>query len=222
MRIFQVGSMIGDRNEAAASVVVERLLATIGLLLLAVIALVPNRAFLGSVLYPILSCFLLCLVLTYILYNPAVIRPLANIPGKWWQQVVAAIRKIGGVIQAFRSYPAGVAKVIVYSVMFQMVVVLINYYLLKAMDITLISLWHCTLMIPIISAVSMLPVSINGLGVREGAYVLLFGKLGLSAAQALTLSLSFFIIVTIVSLLGGVFFVMEREKQQYVVTRELQ
>ncbi len=219
MRIYQVGKRIGNSDEAAASVIVERVLATIGLVLPATVALIPNRVLIGKVLYPIIYFFILCLLLTYVVANPALLRPLTRIPGKWWQKIVIRLREINKVIQSYRSKPAAILKVIVYSVLFQMMVVAINYCLLRAMGINHVSLWQCTLMVPVISAVSMIPISINGLGVREGAYVLLFGRLGLSSIQAVTLSLLFFVIVTIVSLFGGILFVVEREKENYVVTR---
>lgn len=219
MRIYQVGKRIGNSNEAAASVVLERLLAAIGLIIPAVVALLPNRILLGKVLLPVISFLVICLIFAFIIAKPAIVKPLARVPWKWWQKTVTRLREINNIIQAYRSKPAAVIKVIVYSVMFQMVVVCINYCLVRAMGISHISLWQCTLMVPVISAVSMIPISINGLGVREGAYVLLFGTLGLSSSQAVTLSLLFFIIVTVVSLVGGIFFVLEREKESYVTTR---
>lgn len=219
MRIYQVGKRIGNNNEAAASVILERLLATLGLIIPAAVALLPNRILLGKVLLPVISFLVICLIFAFIIAKPAIVKPLARVPWKWWQKTVTRLREINNIIQAYRSKPAAVIKVIVYSVMFQMVVVCINYYLVRAMGISHISLWQCTLMVPVISAVSMIPISINGLGVREGAYVLLFGTLGLSSSQAVTLSLLFFIIVTLVSLVGGIFFVLEREKESYVITR---
>jgi len=134
--------------------------------------------------------------------------------------VVQKLKKVNAVIQYYRSKPGAVLKVIAWSVLFQLSIVFINYYLLHAMNIHSVSLWQCTLVVPLISAVSMIPVSINGLGIREGAYVVLFGPLGLSPGQAMTLSVLFFMIVTAVSLMGGLIFALDGGKEEFVVTKQ--
>ncbi|MBI5809791.1 MAG: flippase-like domain-containing protein [Deltaproteobacteria bacterium] len=60
------------------------------------------------------------------------------------------------------------------------------------------------LFIPLVTAVSMMPISLSGLGLREGAFIFLFTRVGATKAQALTLSLMWFSITAIVSLIGGI------------------
>jgi len=57
--------------------------------------------------------------------------------------------------------------------------------------------------IPIINLVSSLPISFNGIGVREFCFVYFFGLVGLGKIQALTLSLEVFFIVVFSSLVEG-------------------
>ncbi|HWI54544.1 MAG TPA: lysylphosphatidylglycerol synthase transmembrane domain-containing protein [Desulfobacteria bacterium] len=220
MRIYQVGIRINSHTEAAASVILERGLATVGLAIPVFLAVLPNRELLGDLIYPILWFFVFGIVLIYLCINPAVLRPLNKGSWRWWQKSVCKLKEIHNIIQSYRSNPFQIVLVVIYSVAFQMSIVLINYFLLRAMGITGISLWQCTLIIPVISAVSMIPVSINGLGIREGAYVYLFSSLGMSAAQSVTLSGLFFIIVTAVSLLGGIIFVAEKDKEEYHIAGE--
>jgi glycosyltransferase 2 family protein len=61
--------------------------------------------------------------------------------------------------------------------------------------------------VPILAAIVMLPISLNGIGVREGASVLLFGIVGLTGAQAISFQLLTWLLAVLVSLLGGVIFV---------------
>ncbi|MEB3245901.1 MAG: lysylphosphatidylglycerol synthase transmembrane domain-containing protein [Vampirovibrionales bacterium] len=56
-----------------------------------------------------------------------------------------------------------------------------------------------------VSLISILPVSFNGLGVREGAYVALLGLLGVEPVTAGVFSLLWLATSTLTSLLGGVF-----------------
>ncbi len=219
LRIYRVGKAINNNSEAAASVVLERLLATVGLLLLALLALLPNYRIMGSLTKPV---FLVLggLVLGFmVLAKPELLKPLAGLPWRWWQIVIGKLRGIYDIIKTYRAKPGTLMVVIFYSVLFQLTIVIINYCLLRAMGIGQVSLWQCALMVPVISAVSMLPLSINGLGIREGAYVLLFNPLGLTASQAVTLSMLFFMLVLIASLLGGLFFATERVKSGLAISR---
>jgi len=60
----------------------------------------------------------------------------------------------------------------------------------------------CLVFLPLIILFTTLPISISGLGVREGAFVLFFGLIGIKPEIATAISLSWFISVTAGSLLG--------------------
>lgn len=60
--------------------------------------------------------------------------------------------------------------------------------------------------VPVVSLAAMLPITISGLGVREGTWVLLCGLIGLPAAAAVAVSLLYFLAFAIVGAFGGVLF----------------
>jgi len=57
--------------------------------------------------------------------------------------------------------------------------------------------------LPLISIVTLIPVSFSGIGVREGAFVYFFGLKGIEAEPAFGLGLLFFSVHVALSLLGG-------------------
>lgn len=63
------------------------------------------------------------------------------------------------------------------------------------------------LAVPIVSVFAMLPVTLNGLGVREGAWLLLLGATGIPESRIVGFSLLFFVTNLITGLVGGVVFV---------------
>ncbi len=63
------------------------------------------------------------------------------------------------------------------------------------------------LFVPLSVTASMAPVSLAGLGIREGVLVFLFTKAGATQEQALGMGLLYFIIVVCVSLVGAVAYV---------------
>lgn len=70
------------------------------------------------------------------------------------------------------------------------------------------------LFIPFIVTVSMIPISISGLGVREGAFVILFGKAGVRPEAAITLSLLWFFSVVVGSLPGLFFYILNKNRKE--------
>ncbi len=64
------------------------------------------------------------------------------------------------------------------------------------------------LSVPVVSVFAMLPVTLNGLGVREGAWLLLLGASGIPHDRIVGFSLLFFVTNLITGLVGGVVFVV--------------
>jgi hypothetical protein len=58
--------------------------------------------------------------------------------------------------------------------------------------------------VPVVSLASMVPVTIHGLGVREGVWALLLAPLGVSSASGVALGLLFFAAFTLVGAAGGI------------------
>ena len=65
-------------------------------------------------------------------------------------------------------------------------------------------------LIPLVSILTLLPISLNGMGLREAGTVLLLAPLQISSASAVTLSLLLFAVYTVASLLGGVVYLFGR------------
>jgi hypothetical protein len=58
-------------------------------------------------------------------------------------------------------------------------------------------------LVPLVSLLSLAPISINGLGVREGGVVVLLAPLGVAAEEAITLALLWFSVFVAAGLAGA-------------------
>ena len=67
-----------------------------------------------------------------------------------------------------------------------------------------------SVIVPISLAVQMVPLSINGFGVREAVFAFFFTSLGLNVSSALTLSLGSAALIMLFSLSGGAVFLLRR------------
>ncbi len=68
---------------------------------------------------------------------------------------------------------------------------------------------HFLAFVPVIALLSAVPLSVNGLGIREAGYVLLFTRVGVVQEQALTLSFLHFGLLLLLGLVGGAILVAE-------------
>ena len=84
-----------------------------------------------------------------------------------------------------------------------------TFLLAKALNIQ-VSLLYLFFVVPITFLLTMLP-SINGLGVREGGFVFLLGRIGISEAAAVSLSFATILIPMVVSIAGGILFIMQKK-----------
>lgn len=98
-----------------------------------------------------------------------------------------------------------------YSLLAQFALIVMNFILARSLGLNQISFGYLILVVPITFVIGLLP-SINGIGVRDTGYVLLLTRLGLQTTEILSLSFSVTIIPIILSLGGGLFFLLYREK----------
>lgn len=103
----------------------------------------------------------------------------------------------------YRTAYARLAAALAISFFFQAVVILVVFLNAKALaeDVPFVAL---AVFVPLISLAGMLPISVNGLGVREALYVLLLGRIGVQADVAFSMALLYFVVTVAASLPGGV------------------
>lgn len=82
--------------------------------------------------------------------------------------------------------------------------VLVVWCLARSLEID-VPLYFHFVAVPVITLLTLVPVSVNGLGVREAAFVFFYTKMAVETDEAISLSLSLTMILTLFSLLGGFF-----------------
>ncbi len=68
----------------------------------------------------------------------------------------------------------------------------------------------CVIVYPLVGTFAAIPISLNGLGLREGGYIYLLAVIGIGTDKAIAFGLLLFLIVALDSLLGGVLFLMQK------------
>jgi uncharacterized protein (TIRG00374 family) len=100
-------------------------------------------------------------------------------------------------------------KILIVSLFGQILIIIKAYCLALALGIEVNPI-YMFIVVPIAIILSMLP-SINGIGFRDGGYVLLLGKVGISKAAALSLSFLTLFIPILISISGGILFMLQKK-----------
>jgi uncharacterized membrane protein YbhN (UPF0104 family) len=66
--------------------------------------------------------------------------------------------------------------------------------------------------VPVITLISMIPISLNGMGLREYSFMSLFGAIGVAPASCIALGILSSLVIILSSLPGGIVYILFRNK----------
>jgi uncharacterized membrane protein YbhN (UPF0104 family) len=214
LRVSRIAADNGETPRTFASVVLERLTGWVVLPLITLGALALNPTLLhlpnGSradrltLIVSFGTLALLALVL-YAAGHPSIGGRLSSTAG--WRRFTGAIH-LG--VNRLRHHPAAALEALFAGLGYQLAIVLAAFMAAKALEIPIG--WTAVMaFIPVVAIVQVLPFpTVGGLGIREGALVVLLTPLGVSQSQAIALGLMMYGINLVVSLLGAPAFAIGR------------
>ncbi len=112
-------------------------------------------------------------------------------------------------LERFRRRPDLLTGAFLASILIQLTLVLFYATVAWALHIPL-TLTDCAIIVPITLAVQMLPLSINGFGIREATLAFLFSSIGLSIEAAVAFSLVGTGALLVCSLSGGLAYLVRQ------------
>ena len=186
-----------------ASVVIERLTGWIVLPLLTLVGLVLRPSLLGLGMASRLALGL-SLGTLVLLAGILVAAAHPRVAGRFaanegWTRFIGAVH-LG--VDSLRRRPQAAAGILGVATVYQLSPVLAAWFATRALGLHLpmLALLAFT---PVVAIAQVLPLSLNGLGIREGAFVVFLGPLGVSAGQAVAVGLIVYALTLAVSLLGA-------------------
>ncbi|MDZ7291261.1 MAG: flippase-like domain-containing protein [candidate division KSB1 bacterium] len=104
-----------------------------------------------------------------------------------------------------------ILRLLALSVFFQILGIVIIFIVGRAVAIDL-DFWHYCIYVPLITAIAVLPISVLGIGIREGAFVFFLTQAGVLKAQALSLSLLLFSQSLLMAVIGGIWYLFDKSE----------
>jgi glycosyltransferase 2 family protein len=114
----------------------------------------------------------------------------------------------------YRRSPGAVVYATLLSFIFQLCVVGVVFLNARALNLDF-PLSALAVFVPLISLGGMIPVTVNGLGVREALYILFFSRLGAPTEMSVSLALLFLAVTFVASLPGGLVYALQRSPSPF-------
>ena len=213
VRIADTAKPARSKTLAATVVIIDRGLGLLGLILLAAVA--ASAAHTEGVPSGPVPATLLWIVFAgaTVIAAPAVawpdllvrvLAPLRRVHPEW---VGARLELLSTVLGRFREAPTALAGCFVGAVLVQALLVAFYAAVAHAIGVR-VSPWHMAVVVPVSFLVQMVPVSLNGFGLREATFSFYFARLGLPIEAALVISLLGAGLVMLFSLSGAAVYVV--------------
>ena len=208
-RAYDVNKKSGFPMSSSISVlVVERLSGIIASGSFAAAALFLGFTAIGgkSIVIPIIIFLALSIFIFFLILNPNILglHKLAK-KIRFLQKILDKLKNVYDTFLSFKNHKWILVQVIFYSLTLQFAVI-INYWLAsKSLGIPL-NLEVFIFIVPVVSIISMLPISLGGIGVREGSLVFLMVSLGAQNAKAAMCSLLLFAMLLVMGIIGGLIY----------------
>jgi uncharacterized protein (TIRG00374 family) len=207
VKMYELSQDSRQTASVISSVLVDRFLGLFVLFALALLALLAGFEVVGpQVRILIAAVFLGCLAGAALLIQRTWMESWGRRLGL--DRLLGRFKILRELYDSIHLYgPAALLRATSASLVFNVMLVLTNYLLGLAVGIDL-SLWTYFLFVPIISAVLLVP-SLGGLGVREAAYVFLFGQAGVNPDQAFALAIAYDATQILAGLIGVLIYVVQ-------------
>ena len=198
-----------DSVGAFSSSIMDRMMGLLAVVSIASVAVVisygilPRAALLAAV--AVISGFAGTVV---ILMKTSLVERFTTLVFSRWATIHAFLMKVISSVKGYRDKKL-ILTAMVISFLYHIMLILNNYLLSLALGMN-IDIRYFFIFIPIAEILVSLPVSIQGFGVREGSYALLFSSIGAEYAAAFSLGFLDQIVKVITSMIGGVVYVIKK------------
>jgi uncharacterized protein (TIRG00374 family) len=202
-------SKYSDRvSPVFSATLMDRLIGVLSIGLLAVVASVVAmpRIHLTAVYVALAGIFLTALAAFFSIFSRRVLTafewPFRVIGAR---SVADALGRLLDDLHGFRSKGGTLAAVFLASTVVQISRIYVHYLVGLSLGVRIAASYYFVF-VPVLAALVSLPISLNGLGIREGAAVVLFQMAGLTQEQSFTIPFLTYIVSVVISLLGGLIF----------------
>lgn len=208
---------------SASIIIVERFSGIISASTYAIIALFLGFTAIGnrSFIIPVIIFFIICIIIAFFILNPSMLRLNKLINRiKFLKKVKEKLANIYFTFLSFKKFKWVLVRVLIYSFLLQFAVIL-NYFLAaKSLGINL-NLTAFIFIVPVVTIIAMVPISIGGIGIRENTLVFIMTAIGVGSEQAALCALLIFLMLIFIGIIGGIIYSIRPHYIKHSTTKKL-
>lgn len=211
VRAYDTAVYSRDPMRSVTAVFVDRLIGVFALVLLGVVAIgvgIWLNADVAAYTWLIIASLVICVVAIIVVFDPTLAAHCEALLNRFKLPKVAnKVRKASKALLALRAERHLLWISFVVSLLLQLNVVMYYYFCALALNIN-VPLIYFFLFTPIVLIILLVPFSINGIGLRESAYVFFLGMVGIGASDAIAFSWLSFGLMLSHGVIGGIVFAL--------------
>jgi uncharacterized protein (TIRG00374 family) len=209
MRAYDTAAQSKESTKSVMSVFADRLIGVFALALLAIVALIfgyLSNEDVSFYVIPVLLVFFICSFGMALIFNDSLVKVMDQaLRSIKLAKIAIKLNDAYQSIHILRDKPRVLMIALIVSIVLQINVILFFYFIGVSLSLG-VSLLYFTIIVPIAMIVLLVPFSINGIGIREGIFVLLLTELGVAPNDAIALSWISFGLMLTQGIIGGIIF----------------
>ncbi|MBN1161500.1 MAG: flippase-like domain-containing protein [Dehalococcoidales bacterium] len=217
IKAYYLSNISRKRGMSYLSIFLDRYIGLISAIIFAAIASLSVRLEINgfTIYYWILLIFIVSILLSVLLATNFA-RRINKLLGTRLKTVQGIISMINESSKTILKNPKVVVWTFLLSAGYLLLLVAINYIFIISIGQS-IDLKDLFVFLPVIALLTSIPISINGLGLREGAYIYLFSTIGFTNSESLSISLLNFVLFLISGLPGALFYLLSSRKGKHIL-----
>jgi glycosyltransferase 2 family protein len=130
-----------------------------------------------------------------------------------------SVLQIRDTLSDYLNYPQVLIKAFVLSGIFHILLILNGWLFVRSVGLNLDPI-VLAVVFPVTMLLAMIPLSLNGFGIKEGALIVLLGQLGVAPEEGLVVAGLSRLFIVLASVAGGILFLIDRTPNGLLATSE--
>ncbi len=211
IRTYDISKISRSAAQSFTVIIVERLTGVFALIVYSFIGLFLGFSRFGNI--PMVwffgGIFLVILMVMILIARKQHGKEIATENPTFFEKMNLKFIRMVDTLYTYKENKWSLVQALILAFLLQFNVIFYFFIISYALDIRS-SFYYFMIIIPLVHVILMFPVSINGIGVRENAFIFFLTQIGVSPASSIALSLLSFAMVLVYACIGGIVYAVRR------------
>jgi len=203
-----------DIEESFSVIFVDRIMGLVGLMLLGCLGLALNK---NVEIPPIVTILTIALLVIFVatlllsMFNPIyefMLKIFSWLPSRQFKFIESVLTRIHSNIALYRDRKKLLGEALILAFVQRLCWLFAGFVIGRSLHLDL-TFMTFIVFLPVIEIIRLIPITIQGIGVREGLFIVFFGTVGVVNADAILLATLIYLMSSLIGLLGGGIYLLD-------------